>query len=436
MKTLKTLGLSFCALLLTLVGCETDSIEIPDSENQIQEVEISSETSIQEGFDITNNSSLNESTIARYLGYLESIHVSNVALIFEEDNVVIDTDMVIAYDALEKALIDSKRIEGQRVSTATRASVFNSPIRYFIDPNAGIPNNWITAFRQATQEWEDLIGTDIRFTETFNATSANVTLTSINVGLAQGGPIASAFLPTSSSTVGRSIRVNISPELLALSTTPDQRRSTMMHEIGHTFGFRHTNGDTIDEGTTNERLGFLGSFVRCTRDTDIQSIMSRQNQIVAGQFIRGRTRNTPIFTDYDRIAILGLFRSTNPIITQVNGSKNQNQEGRLVVRWDRNRITSASVRITIFDQLHIPTAFSYTTANDGYDNRARAVDLHISRIPGYINRDNYYFGCLNVQIQDLTTGEIMDITGPNTFQFQSSGGGGTGGGNPRPRDYR
>lgn len=430
----KSFYLFLSTSVLFFSSCDSDlNNPIEDAEQS----EISTISDTDGGIELVNNSSLDDTTIELYIDFLNDIGITNTTVILKQDELTIDGDMVVSYADIQRELKQSSDpTSKQRATNSSYSSVFNNSILYYIDPNAGIPNNWQLAFREATQEWEDLIGTDIRFTETFNRNSARLKLTSFNEAPVDGaGIIATGNLPTNRNSIGNTISVNINALILNFSTNQNQRQSTMMHEIGHTVGFQHTNGDTFDADTTNERLGFLGSLVRCTDNNDVQSIMSRTNQRVAGQTIPGRDRDNPIFTDRDRIAILGLFRSTNPIITQVNGTKNVNQEGRLLVRWDRTRITSSQVRVTIFDKLFTNSALTYLTNNDGYDDSRRAIDLRNSGIPGYINRDNYYFGCLNVQIQNATTGEIMDITEAITFQFQSSGGGG-GGGSTRPGDTR
>ena len=332
----KALFVLFASMLFT--GCENDTLDPLNSE---QETQFSIEKGNPEpiGFEVTNKANLNQSTEHLYLDYLENIGFFNTTVVFEKESLIVDNDIVVEYADIKQELNSLNRpIDKQRVSTFPFASVFNAPITYFLDPeiiNGDAPlNRWDDAFINAANNWENLPGTDIRFQRVFNVNDADIEVTTTT----NDNGIASANLPTSRSRVGR--RINVSTTRLRDGRSDVVRISAMMHEIGHTLGLRHTNGDFINEDTPDERLIFNGSRVTCTNDVDDASIMRRTVQIT-GQF-----------SFQDRVAITTLYRSTNPIITRIVPSINGSRSSRSFrIEWNRFRVPGSTVRIRLLQNL-------------------------------------------------------------------------------------
>lgn len=105
-----------------------------------------------------------------------------------------------------------------------------NPITVRFDSN--VPNAWRTATLSAINVWNGVSSASIRLVFTTAAT-ADIRVTSANLA---GNVVADALLPFLSSP-GSRIRVNSDFDNLAAST----KLTAMVHELGHTIGFHHTN---------------------------------------------------------------------------------------------------------------------------------------------------------------------------------------------------
>lgn len=115
----------------------------------------------------------------------------------------------------------------------------------------GLTSEWAEITRYAMAQWNAIPGSKLRFVET-NKRKANITMKMGNLGTQ--GTLASASFPNRRGNPGSSVTVNTVNYGLTLA----EKRFTMVHEMGHCIGFRHTNWfDRNSDGnaTTNDNEG-------------------------------------------------------------------------------------------------------------------------------------------------------------------------------------
>jgi hypothetical protein len=115
----------------------------------------------------------------------------------------------------------------------------------------GLTNEWKDITRYAMAQWNAIPGSKLRFVETTKR-KGDITMKMGNLGY--NGTLASASFPNRRGKSGSSVTVNTVDYGLSLS----EKRFTMVHEMGHCIGFRHTNWfDRNSDGnqTTNDNEG-------------------------------------------------------------------------------------------------------------------------------------------------------------------------------------
>ena len=128
--------------------------------------------------------------------------------------------------------------------SASRASNIKVSLR-------SLTSEWADIARFAMAEWNAISGSNLTFVET-SKKRGDITMKMGNLGTQ--GTLASASFPNRRGKPGSSITVNTVNYGLTLS----EKRFTMVHEMGHCIGFRHTNWfDRNSDGnaTTNDNEG-------------------------------------------------------------------------------------------------------------------------------------------------------------------------------------
>lgn len=128
-----------------------------------------------------------------------------------------------------------------------------------VNVRKGVPADWVFAITSAVTEWNNL-GGGIKFVCAYMDKDA---YGCININMDSNVPahlVAQTTFPASNGTPGRYMRINPAYNNLSFS----RKKFTIIHEIGHAIGFRHT--DTT-EGT------LLYTTHACSTNPDPNSVM-------------------------------------------------------------------------------------------------------------------------------------------------------------------
>jgi len=194
--------------------------------------------------------SLQSVSITDLTKYLSNVlDIGEEKVIYNTDSKIftISGDMLISREEAEKYFQSNR---GAR-TTHRRGPIIVSDqyvrnIKVYIDPT--MPPGWINAARSGLFNW-NYINSRVRFVEVSNIIGANI---AIGAAVLPYGTLGQAFLPAfSDGRPGNPITVNTLYNYLA----PNQKEAIMIHELGHTLGFSHTDraeptqGDRFINGT-------------------------------------------------------------------------------------------------------------------------------------------------------------------------------------------
>lgn len=160
------------------------------------------------------------------------------------DYFLVEGDIVLRKSDLRPGAEDGLRPSFQAVTHAQVARSSVQSINVDLRALTAYPE-WATAARTAMSNWSNLAGAAVRFREDSRFSYQIVVTTYRETCPSSGGCIiAQASFPIGSGLPGTSIRINLSFNK-GLGTggqpTASSRVHNMVHEFGHTIGFRHTN---------------------------------------------------------------------------------------------------------------------------------------------------------------------------------------------------
>ncbi|RYY99990.1 MAG: hypothetical protein EOO11_03150 [Chitinophagaceae bacterium] len=146
-------------------------------------------------------------------------------------------------DAVEQGTAQTENVQHRKsyyLVTALKAST----VKIYAD--ASVPAVWKAALDRAIANWNST-GSKLYITRITTPTGANTTVTAANSG--GTGTIAVANYPDYLSNPGRKITINSYYNYLAAGL----QTFAITHELGHTFGFGHTNSTygTLVPGSPN-----------------------------------------------------------------------------------------------------------------------------------------------------------------------------------------
>lgn len=195
-----------------------------------------------------------------------------------KNNFVIDGDIIMslkdAREHFKKSNLSNTGKSAQRKYSFIMTPANSSTIQIYISP--GVPNDWQTAINQSINNWNN-INSNI----TVSLVSSS-TPTSINIQIYNDPTtttIAYANFPNANGNSGNSITINTYYNSLSAA----QKTFAITHEMGHNFGFTHTDTSTSSD------------LIPCTPTSDPTSVM---NSVV---------NSWNNFSPYDNIAISTLY---------------------------------------------------------------------------------------------------------------------------------
>jgi len=168
---------------------------------------------------------------------------------FKDDKVILGSDaFFLRADLLEDiaALKDSREKQYSTNYTVSASNVSNITVNI-----TGLTSEWQTITRYAIAQWNGINGSALNFVET---TKKKADIKMAMGYLGTSGTLASASFPNRRGKPGKTITVNT----VDYGLTTSEKRFTMIHEMGHCIGFRHTNWfDRNSDGnqTTNDNEG-------------------------------------------------------------------------------------------------------------------------------------------------------------------------------------
>lgn len=185
----------------------------------------------------------------------ETTGVSTDAITYDEtaDLFFADGDMAITRTAIEEYLTGTDRTttttgrtektEQTRYTYLVNNS-YVSTVKCYISEE--VPTAWQAALRSALTQWDKIQGTRIHFTEVASSEEANIY---VSTYYEDTDKVAYAYLPFANGTPGSAIMINTKYNGLIAAT----KLYTMVHELGHTVGFQHTDSaeDTHISSTPN-----------------------------------------------------------------------------------------------------------------------------------------------------------------------------------------
>ena len=217
------------------------------------------------------------------------------------DHFLVEGDIKIT-----KARLRAPRsVDGLSLQWRTTNLVSAANVSNIVVDVSNLEASWKTAAQAAISEWNSVTpGAIVSFSE---GSPAEITMTmtgNLPFTNCSNGVIAQASFP-SGGQPGPTIEVS-SDFTNCLSAS--QKKYNMVHELGHTIGFRHTNWQTNDCGSPPCQPGPVGAHqIAGTPATDGGSVMNGSTGLSSWSG----------FSHYDQVAAFQLYR-TSVVVTENN----------------------------------------------------------------------------------------------------------------------
>ncbi|GAA0189551.1 hypothetical protein GCM10009122_49990 [Fulvivirga kasyanovii] len=189
--------------------------------------------------------------------FLVSSGFSKDEIKLEEDVFVIDDDILIAKDEVQK-YVDGNRSDLSDARTEHYrgyylvSNSYVTNIKFYID--SSVPSSWVTAIQGAVSQWNAVNGTKLYMSIVSSSSNAN---TVIGTGYSSENWVARAYLPSYNGRPGHTMTINTKYNYL----NSGYKLFTIVHEMGHIFGLYHTDQTQ-------------GYFINGTPSVDSNSVMN------------------------------------------------------------------------------------------------------------------------------------------------------------------
>lgn len=227
-----------------------------------------------------------------------------------EDSYVVEGDIELYKKYLTeygKGLedIDDSRVLTKQSMTNVLVSQANIQNIHIAFPYSSYPSysdtQWREAFDQAVNHWNNLSETSVRFfNDGYSASQSNIVISYVNLGGADANgdiTVAQAGFPKSGSP-HNSILINNNTEVdFILKPSMSQKVWTLVHEIGHCIGLRHTNWRGNGESVGSEGAVDIPNTPTSGNNPDPQSVMTTTSPAPSWNG----------FSNYDKIAIKYMY---------------------------------------------------------------------------------------------------------------------------------
>ncbi|HKP77434.1 MAG TPA: M57 family metalloprotease [Longimicrobiaceae bacterium] len=250
------------------------------------------------------------------------------------DYVLVEGDIRLSKAELRANQLPGGGKTGPRYQYRTTNLVSSPKVHQIVVDVSGLSSvpGWQTAARDALTQWSGISGSYVKMVEGSPADiTVSTTCTSSNVA-------AYASFP-SGGNPGATVYVNT---CFGYSVTSSQQLRNMVHELGHTLGFRHTNYTQLGETAGTE--GAIQVTGTPTSGNDANSVMNG-----------GTALNSWIgFSTYDQTAVRALYW-----LPTVSSLSVTNSGGSPLIGWSAPLdATSFTVRL-----------INYNSVNGNYQNR-------------------------------------------------------------------
>lgn len=222
--------------------------------------------------------------VTKYIAMIEFLGFDTSDLIEEGEYYVVEGCILLEKAHLADYVAPSTR-QWHTGSSVSRNNVSNVSVRI----SSNLSTDWKNAIADAINEWNNISGTDIRITVT-TSTTANLSIQEISAG---NSYIAQATWPKNGA-IGPIIRVNTYYNYISYA----EKKYTIVHEIGHCLGLRHTNWQGYEpqsayDSESGQNINAV--LIPGTPQTDANSVMNRIVRPWQG------------FSSYDLVAIRHLY---------------------------------------------------------------------------------------------------------------------------------
>ena len=198
----------------------------------------------------------NEENTAEITSYLASQGFDQKQIVFEDDRVIVEKDIILTRAELQQRIADWKTATTeQRRHNYIVSNSYNSNITIYIDP--AVPSAWRTAIQGAVNNWNAVPSSRLGMSIVSSQSAAHCR---VFMGFQSANWIARAYLPASNGRPGVSVEINSNYNSLPAS----QKLFAITHEFGHTIGFHHTNqtsGIHIAGTPSSDPNSVMNSFV-------------------------------------------------------------------------------------------------------------------------------------------------------------------------------